>query len=203
MNNRINQKYFRFKKHFAKENDNPTSITRREKIKDYASILQSIATIAALIVAAIWFNYQDRAIEKIDTSHELECRKINDKFFWLGAKIRLENRGNVTAFLTKGKVRVQKILPLAKHIKKRIEDNESLIPSKELVVDWPTIGPTVSDGFKSEIRSGETDEFDVDFIVPSYVKSIKLYSYFGRVTDSKLGWKHSSFHDLCSARRLK
>lgn len=202
MEKKNTRKHFRLRKTIPKVNNAPNSSIRREKIKDYASILQSGATIIALIFAAIWFIYQDRAVEKIDTSHKLECRKINDQLLWIGAKIKLENKGNVTAFLTKGKVRVQKILPLASHIKKRIESDQSLIPNKELVVDWPVIGPTIIDGFKSEIRSGETDEFDVDFIVPSYVKSIKLYSYFDRVTDSTLGWKHSSFHDLCNARRL-
>jgi len=164
------------------------------RVKEIIDILQSIFTIAAIIAAAWWFFFQAEALPRVGISHSVNYYKINDDWTWVYVSITLENLGKRPVNFSSEKVWLQKVLPIDKSIKDRIEQNVSLISEKGRL-GWPLIGEPYQKEIDIDIYPGESDTLNYEFVIPSYIKTIRLYSFYQRQGSNK-GWRLASLYDL-------
>lgn len=167
-----------------------------DRVKEIVNILQSIFTIAAIIAAAWWFFLQTEASPRVGISHSVTHHKIHDNWTWIYVSIKLENLGKIPVNFSSEKVWLQKILPIDKNIKDRIEQDVSLISEKGRV-DWPLIGESYQKEIDIDIYPGESDTLNYEFVIPSYIKTIRLYSFYQNQKQGfNKGWRLVSLHDL-------
>lgn len=164
--------------------------------KDLLSGLQSLVTILAIIFAGFWFLISDEGSRKLNISHSFKSYGISENYRWVGVSVKIENAGRRLVNIENGKVWLQKILPIPRDIKKLIDSNQLLIPKDKREVQWNIIGKIYNEEIKAEILPGETDELEYDFIIPCYVKVVKLYSHYGKQDDDALVWQHTSVHEV-------
>jgi len=197
-----------------------------EIIKDVTTIIQSVLTIIAIIGAAIWFIMRAEANPKANISHTLEHEKITDKWTWVHVGVIISNPGVRRLELRRGTFRIQGIMPLADMIKEKIEKGETIIPKDEGIVKWPTIGKIYVDenekreviceneyenrDINIDIDPGESQKLIVEFLIPSFVKAVRIYSHVYRDQSSwekvkylmgidkveKYGWYEVTIYDL-------
>jgi len=167
-----------------------------KKFKDWMSIIQSVITVAAIIAAGIWFFWRGEPSTKVNFTHVVAHRQINEQWTWLHVSIIISNVGKRTLDLKSGIIRVQKILPLDPKISERIKRNETPIDEKAMIVLWPRIGKPYKPKIDIKIESGESDRVNCEFIIPSYVQTIKIYSFFKKSEDSTIGWPVTTIYDI-------
>ncbi len=61
------------------------------RVKSMAGIAQSIATVIAIIVAGIWFIERRETSLKVDITHTVIHRQIDDKQTWVRVSIEIFN----------------------------------------------------------------------------------------------------------------
>lgn len=78
-------------------------------------------------------------------------------------------------------------------------------PKDCLEFGWPALGTRHCDWSSDiyEVEPQEAEEFHFDFLVPKFVETIQLYSYFRN--DSKqnreVGWNCTTIHDLSDCKQ--
>jgi hypothetical protein len=151
------------------------------KWKDIIDITHNIIVILAIISAGLWFYLKGQIRPKVDIKHEIVCQNIHNNNNLVNVVINLKNIGETPIELIAGTVRLQKITPLDDDLKKDIDSGVDIIDRKHgIVLKWPY---ACKEG-KYEIAEsifievGETRRIDYDFIIPSDVTMIKIYSYF-------------------------
>lgn len=178
------------------ENERKNNPKLCDRIKPWAEIVQSFFVVAAIVAAGIWFFWQGETSPKAKISHMVTHRQINENLTWVHVSITITNAGKTTLDLASGVIRIQKILPLDPKISERIERNENPIPQDSLIVAWPRIGDSYEPPLNIKIEPGESDMLKSEFIIPSYVKTVKIYSYFEKQKDSPTGWSTTTIYDL-------
>ena len=178
------------------ERENTVNLKPLDTVKSWAEILRSFFTVAAIVAAGIWFFLQGETSPKANISHMVTNRQINENLTWVHVSIKISNAGKTTLDLTSGIIRIQKILPLDPKISEIIERNENPIPQGSLIVAWPRIGDSYEPSLNIKIEPGESDILKCEFIIPSYVKAVKIYSYFEKQKDSQTGWSATTIYDL-------
>lgn len=203
-----------------------------EIIKDVAGVIQSILTITAIILAGIWFFMRAEVTPKANISHTLEHEQITDKWTWVHVGVIISNPGLRRLELRHGTFRIQGIMPLGDIIKEKIKKGEAVIPKDDAIVEWPTIGKIyVNEDRKTEIiceneyenrdikidiDPGESQKLVVEFLIPSFVKAVRIYSHVyrdkscwenaisfcGFENGKKIGWYEVSIYDLKKNRGL-
>ncbi len=174
-------------------NEVPSKLSR---VKSAASIAQSVFTVGAIIAAGIWFYIQKEASPKANIDHKVTHRQIDDDWTWVHISITISNPGKRLLNLESGIIRIQKIMPLSKEIRKMIKNNKSPISQKSYRVPWPTIGKSYKPQLNIKIQPGEDDTLDYEFIVPSKIRTVKIYSYFTKQQKPPIGWGKSTIYDI-------
>jgi hypothetical protein len=96
---------------------------------------------------------------------------------------------------------VQRILPLEKNIEEASFPGDK---NKKYLVNWSIIKSYHPEIQHTKIYPGENDKLFYDFIVPSSLKTIRVYSYFENNCSPGIGWQEDTIYDLSqSARREK
>lgn len=207
-------------------NQTPKKPARLEIIKDVADVIQSILTIIAIIAAGIWFIMRAETTPKANISHTLEHEPITEKWTWVHVGVIISNPGVRRLELRHGTFRIQGIMPLGDVIKEKIQKGEAIIPKDDGIVKWPTIGKIyVNENYKTDviceneyenrdvkidIDPGESQKLVVEFLIPSFVEAVRIYSHLyrdktiwenikascGFTTIEKYEWYEVSIYDL-------
>ncbi len=149
-------------------------------IRNAAGIAQSIFTIGAIIAAGIWFFIQKEASPKANIIHEITHRQIDKDWTWIHVSISISNPGKRLLNLESGIIRIHKILPLSKDISKMLKNKKNPISEESCKVSWHRIGKEYTPMLNIKIQPGEEDNLECEFIIPSYVQTVKIYSYFAK-----------------------
>ena len=163
-------------------------------LKDVASAAQSIATVIALMVAGGWFFAQREGLSRATIEHKITHRVLSANRVWVHASVRITNIGRRRLHLQKGTFWLQKILPVESKLEVRLAKGESLVSPGQAIVEWPRIGPLYEPTLNHSLEPGEDDEIECEFIIPSSVRTIKLYSYFAN--EPTLGWEKSTIYEI-------
>lgn len=179
---------------------NGKKVKTLSQLKDIIDIAHNIIVILAIIAAGIWFYLKGQIRPKIDIAHEIICQNIHKDNNLVNVVINIRNIGETPIEIINGIVRLQKIAPLSDDLKKDIDSGVDIIDKNFGIVLWP-YACKEKEKVEYEIKNsiyievGETRRIDYDFIIPSDVKMIKLYSYF---VDSKNNgkWKRVSIYHV-------
>ena len=179
------------------------SLLCKKSFKETAEITQSIFTIFAIFCGGFW-TYMLFNPER-DINPHLEIQQnvssdlaIKDHVNLLQVSIELSNKGNTRLLLDKGYVNVEQVKPLTDCIDKKrcaseqIKDALNTAYPKGEGFSWPLLAKRMIET-KLDIEPGETDYIDVEFVIPSEVKAIRVYTFLRNnkksdETSKEFGW---------------
>ena len=184
--------------------------------KERIETIEAIVTIVAIILGGIWTynlfikerkHYPHANIEQ-KVSHVALSNDIN----LLRVDIGLTNTGNSRLVLKKSIIRIQQILPILPYIEQNIQAvkqvNAALKETerKEDRFSWPLLSERNKIFEKPlDIEPGEKDVIDFEFVIPSKVKAIRIYSYFRNEEKTKgkdeVGWSISTYYNFLKAEK--
>lgn len=146
-----------------------------DKIKDWLAILQSVATIVAILAAGWWFFMQRQNQPRLRLEHRIAHRRLSPDRQLLIVDIMLSNVGNVKLDLNCGKIRVFTILP-----------QRAVLVNAE---DQCNAGERL-------LEPGEGDQVHEEYELEGNVATVRVYSFFQNPKYKKAGWDLTSFYDL-------
>ena len=167
----------------------------------------------AVTVGGIWaykkFVMRREEYPFAEMQHEINHFILNDEYILLTVKIKLKNCGNVLIELKSGWVYVQQIIPPTMKIREALKSTKikdlrfgkhpSIFFDSNRLVAFGLIGrrDLAFEKGNSLIEPGETDEFQIDFILAKDVETIRLKSYFKNIKlDEEVGWQFTSFYSI-------
>lgn len=179
--------------------------------KDKINVAEAIVSIFAIIVGGVWTynlfikerrHYPHANIEQ-KVSHAALSKHIN----LLRVGIELTNTGSSRLLSGKSVIRIQQILPVLPCPKQgpcaKDEVSSALreIERKANTFSWRLIAKREHNFKKAlDIEPGEKDFIEYEFVVPTEIKVVRIYSYFRNDKRSKnhdeIGWSISSHYDF-------
>jgi hypothetical protein len=178
--------------------------------KDFVSILQGIATILAIVFGGLWFWQRRQKLPRAKATHKIQSWQLPDKRWLLRVTTYIENNGEVLLEFHHGFIRVQQMMPWPDEITPPPMDTKD----GQTEVEWKQLAQMNID-FKTgqrEIEPHETDEIHAEFILPSEVEMVVVYSYlhnvkkpyedpfFPRDNNQKdIGWSATTIHKLTAS----
>lgn len=176
-----------------------------EFFRDIASIAQSITTMLAIVVSGFWgywvFVKNRQQYPRANLSQSITHRKIDGRNILLHVVVIVQNVGEILLCLRTAETRIQKVLPLPKPVAKTLRKGENPVLKGETEINaWPLLGCHET-GFQEnlfEIEPGETQELHHDFVIPSGVKTILVYSYLKNIKkrNREIGWNTTTYYDI-------
>lgn len=176
------------------------------KSKQIAEILESLVTIAAIIVGGVWtywlFVKKRQKYPHAKTIHEVVHKYLPGKKLWIRVTVTITNLGDVLLSLTSGEVFVQQILPLISSSEESVKLLEKEQKEKDVVcreIEWPGyVREFKWEKERFEIEPGESDQISCDFILDDGVKTIRVYSYLKNVSKGKreIGWRLTTIYNI-------
>lgn len=159
-------------------------------VKELIEILQGILTSAALICGGFWtyFNYVYKR-ERVPRAlvEPLAQSLLTSEGMYLTTSIVVKNIGSTLIRIKSIDVRIQQIIPIV----------DGYVPSyfpdvSSTEIGWPTIArqQQVYSNQELEIEPSERHEFIFDFLLPTNIEAIKIYSFSQYIHRAgyELGW---------------
>ena len=174
---------------------------RRERIKDSLSIVQSMAVTIGFVSGAVWFFAQREAFPRATISHSITDRALTPDSTWVHATIRFTNIGKRKIELHSGVVWLEKILPLEDRLAQQLHEGKSLIAPAQGMVEWPRLGDGYTPALDRSFEPGEDEDLEFEFVIPSEVRTVKLYSWFERLHEPRIGWSKSTVYEIGATRK--
>jgi hypothetical protein len=178
----------------AKDSQEQTGKIKR--LSEIAGLVQSLLTIAGIIAAAIWFIAQSESSPKANITHSITHRKIHENWTWIHTTIEISNVGKRRLALRYGIARLHQILPLDISIHDKIQYGDPLISKDISMVKWPVLKDDDDVEIRSNIYPGETDKIYYEFVVPSFIGTVELYTFFSMKKNDPQGWSKITIYDL-------
>lgn len=187
-------------------------------IKDKIETIQVIITIAAVVVGGFWtyslFIKERENYPHANIEHKVSHVQLSKDTILLRVSIVVTNTGNSRLVIKKSDIRIQQILPLTGCVENypcaEKQINEAL-QKRERTKDrfsWPMIARRLKPWeIPLDIEPSEKDEIDFEFVIPSDVTTIRIYSYFRNeektTHEGEVGWIQSSYYKLKEGIRKK
>ena len=148
-------------------------------IKDIAQIVQSVATVVAVMIGAAWFIIKRKYAYRVSISQEINHWNLGNGKYWIRVTVTINNQGDVQIKLRKGFTELQQIKPIAlKDIEKAIAKGKDPVQTNLSYIIWPHIQRRELDGDYNyrEIEPSEKEEIHVDFIIDDYIEIVQAYT---------------------------
>lgn len=165
---------------------------------DLGSLIETYATITALIVGGIW-TY--RKFIKHRTGYpiiktELTCTQVRVEHGWIvRADVVIENVGITLAKPGNAELRLRQIVPLPDEVAEAVAKGYDPVGESESSILWPCLAQRSwrAADLKFEIEPGESGALHADFFVPEEVTAVELYFFLANPKKSKqgIGWSKS------------
>ena len=178
-------------------------------VKDSLGILQAFATVAAILLGAI-FAYRNALIFRsfephLTVSHSVSHRAVGTQYVHIATTAVLHNSSRVRVEIREGFFQVLQIAPIED------DDIESLYrqtfsgseDNGTVDIQWPMLY-SIARANKSNtliIEPGQSHQEPCEFIVSKYVRSVLIYSYFynpdhSLPRQSARGWSATTVYDI-------
>lgn len=174
----------------------PPPASSLQEAKDVAGIVQSVATVIAVLVGAAWFVRKEQNAPRANIKHEVQSLQLTPQWQWVRLGIVFDNVGEVPIRLSTGKTYIQRVLPLEPVLDAQLARNETIIPAEAQTVAWPMIGVPYDIRIEAVVGSKESERYEFDFIVPSTMCVVALYSHLANAERQPLGWSLSTLHRI-------
>jgi len=181
-----------------------------EKFSVYVGIVKSIATLAAMIIGALWsynrFIKGREPFPRAHIEHRVFVSPIDGNKMLIRVSIEIENIGNSLFQLGGYDIRLNQVLPLTPEAASQIEQIEVPSNKSKKRIYWKTLSQRLADEEEIfELEPGEKDEKYFDFIVDNSLELVEIYSYFKNIIkkNRQLGWGKKTFHELNPSKEVK
>lgn len=211
-----NQNIVRYKNQDTSEKQ--STITAISQFKHMITVLKDVTTIVAIIIGGIWtyraFIRRRESYPKAKVTHRITCRiipEVHDSILLQVCAI-VENIGDIMLELDYDSIQIQQVFPLIDYFKYLIEHDLDPVVHNELLngqekkgtkyteILWPTLINRERDfqDEKVEIESGESQEFNYDFILKKNVLVIRISTYYRNIKKAKrsLGWGLVTIYEI-------
>jgi hypothetical protein len=172
-----------------------------DSFEAWSNVAANAAQIGAILVGGWWaytrFIRQRESFPRATLQQVITHRELNDAHTYLRVALKIENTSTVLLPNKQARTDVYQVLPLSPEVEQALERGE-LIPDGKAYADWPCIG-TYDLPTHGKIEPGDSDEFSFDFVIPTDVATVYLYSYVSNPTADNLGWGLSCLYDLDTA----
>jgi len=170
---------------------------RLDWCKDVTSVIQSVAATLAILGAGWWFLMQGLITSHANLTETVQSLKIHDKWRWVRLSVRITNVGLVPMRLHTGTAYVQRIYPLDDDFRQLLDNGESLMTETETKIPWHRISNPYAIELNSRVWPGESESYDVDFIVPSDLCEVMVHAFISNSADpSGAGWGGSTIQKI-------
>ncbi len=182
------------------------TLTDTGRAGDLAGITLSIVTTLAIVVGGIFAAYKWQIFRDFEPhltiTHEVSHRPVGDSYVHIDVTATLHNSSRVQIELREGFFLLQQIAPVSD------EEVESLyaevfVDKERNALQWPTLANVPRIWSKNEliVEPGEAHQETYEFIVPIYVKSVMIYTYFynsrhSQPSQSSEGWGATTVYDI-------
>jgi hypothetical protein len=185
----------------------PGSTTFKERVE----IAQAIVTIVAVFVGGLWtydiFIKERREYPHANIELKITHLTLSDRSNLLRVGLNLTNTGKSLMTIEQSIIRVQQILPQLPCSKgvpcaaDELSEATANVVRKDDHFTWPLIAErTVTFTPSAQLEPGEKQNFDFEFVTPSDVKAVRIYTFFRNDRVSKkgkeIGWAASSYYDF-------
>lgn len=175
-------------------------------LQTWADIFQGFATTLGVIAAGFWswllFVRQRQRFPRAEATHKITFIDLTPSLLLARITVAVENVGSVLIQLVDGYVEVYQIRPVQPALEDVLVSDRLPLQKGGTELDWPMIGRREfnPEAEPHEIEPSESDEYHFDFIIPSSVKTVAVYSYFRNTLKGKreIGWNHTT---LCEVNR--
>lgn len=180
-------------------------------IKEKIQTIQAAVSIIAIVVGGFWtynlFIKERKHYAHANIEQKVSHITLSGRINLLRIDIGLTNTGNSRLILKRSVIRIQQILPIlpcAEHEPCAVKEVNIALKETQRREDrfsWPLLSERNQIFEKTiDIEPGEKDVKDFEFIIPSDVKAVRVYSYFRneQKTTSKdeVGWSISTYYDF-------
>lgn len=160
-------------------------------------ILESLATIAALVVGAWWVLRRRKTYPRAKFTHSVAHVVLNSEVSLLRLSVAIENVGDVLLRLDKSVAGVQQVSPVPSQLEPWLAARTELLGSAITEFDWPFLDSRQRNWSGHEVEPGEAVAFDSELLVPAGVRHVVVYSYFRNVTTpGDIGWNTSTIYEI-------
>ncbi|MGA7577970.1 MAG: hypothetical protein ACLQUW_01540 [Desulfobaccales bacterium] len=177
------------------------------KWKDITEIVKSVFIVAGIIGTGYWFFEQGEVRPRADIAHEITYRHISKDYTWIHVSVIVKNIGMTPIRIEKGKVYIQQILPLSKNLEGNLKTKNNIVDKNFFIVIWPNAcedNTIYNINQRLLIEPGEVNRKYFEFVIPSNITTIKVYSYFENTQRSwvywikyiSVGWKTATIYDI-------
>ncbi len=166
--------------------------------KDLADTVQGFTVFAVAIGGSVLYLLRRQRFPRAKIEQTIHHRSIDAERLLLFVVVTITNCGEVRIRMEDGVTWVRKIMPGAPEFLDDPKMGESLV---KCGVGY-LIGEKNADIIAglTEIEPGEEQEFCFEFILPSDVQTLAIYSHFGNVKKRKgdLGWNRTTWYQVHS-----
>ncbi len=151
------------------------------------NILQSAFTVLAIGFGGAFALYKLEAFRELRPHLRIDetitHRPIGPNYTHIAVTANLHNTSKVAVEIREAGFRIQIVAPVADSEVKRVMDDYSQNEDDENYLQWPMYSETVNRWPKGDfvIEPNGLDREVVEFVVPSWIKTVLVYAYFSRV----------------------
>ncbi len=147
--------------------------------KDILAALQSLATIVAFIVGAVWFSRRRQTQARSNITHRVYSWPVSYGMIFLRVVLSLENRGNVKMRMSTGWIRVFQLLPLPPNIDQALlQALDPVEPDRQRATWYKLKEKNIKWNPDTDyIEPNETAEYHYDFFVDGTTQVMQIRSY--------------------------
>ena len=133
---------------------------------------------------------------KANIDQNVTHRQLDKDWTWVHVSVSISNQGQRFLDLKSGTIRIQKIMPLDKAIEDKIANNHDPISLKSHKEPWQNLCDPYEPVLKVGIEPGEVDQINCEFIIPSNVQTVKIYSFFKKKQKQGIGLTKTTIYDI-------
>jgi hypothetical protein len=165
--------------------------------KDAAAMVQSLATIVALLVGAWWVLRRRRTYPRANFTHSVSHVPLSENTHLVRVTVGIENIGDVLLCLRDSAIGIQQVVPVPEQVRPTLESRLLLLGTAQDEIQWPFIDARFPDWTGAEIEPGESAGFQCELLAPRSVRFILVYSYFRNITKpGNQGWNTTTLYEL-------
>ena len=175
-----------------------------ETVKTWTESAGNVAQVFAFASGGLWalqrYRREREKWPRAGVEHSLEHRRLDDATL-LRVTLRIENTGRVLLQLVDARTDVYRVLPLDDDARDRLA-RDALLDAESHEAQWTCVDSHERrwPAGDVEIEPGESDELGFDFLVPSDVTVVSVYSYVSNANkrNRPIGWGKTTTYDMSS-----
>jgi hypothetical protein len=180
---------------------------RLENYKNFAELVQSYATVIALIIGGAWtyslFIKQRTGEPKLEVSTSVSVVTSIPSKRIVVVDEKLKNSGTVPVVLRRGKVVLRQIVPPPPEALALLSDPAATVikPDRDAAVWNAQVEDRSSwNAGEFQIEPAESDQIHTEFVIPCSIEVVAVIAFVSDQESGGVGWNTTSLVDLKKER---